>query len=90
MRTKDLQGYGHTGLEVRLNLMDQVAITDLVDSISEHIENIEDREKNNVPYMGNIIPDIKLALVFLRKLALANRDKASVFEEETKDIEVEA
>lgn len=90
MKTKDLQGYGHTGLEVRFNLMDQVEISHLLDRIEATINEQKEKINSLVIPVESILPELEKVAIFLRKLALVNRDKASVFEEENKDIEVEA
>ena len=90
MKSKELQGYGHTGLEVRFNLMDQVEISHLLDRIEATINEQKEKINNLVIPVESILPELEKVVIFLRKLALVNRDKASVFEEENKDIEVEA
>ena len=79
MQLTNLSGYGHQGLKVSLNLMDQYEITHLCERIECYLKNAEEVHAET----GEELPmteELQMALNFFSKLALPIKEKSNVFE----------
>ena len=98
MKTKERQSYGHSGLTVELNLMDQYELTHLAErlawhkSVNEEFENWKNNPVDPMPSEPSFpAEEIDKMLVFLNKLSLTSTSKATVFDiEEEENVEKEA
>lgn len=95
MKLDELKTWGHAGIKVTLNIMDQYSITNMVERIEGYFEskkefeeqqrdNFENLENGLVPVPECIDDELKMVLIFLKKLALADNEKSTVFDEEPK------
>lgn len=89
MELKELQVWGHAGIKVTLNIMDQFAITHIVERIESYFETKKEfEERDNFENLENgLVPipvideELKMVLIFLKKLALSENMVPTVFEE---------
>ena len=87
MQITNLQGYGHQGLKISLNLMDQYSITHMCERIECYLRNakeIHDETGEEFP----MLEELQMMLNFLSKLALPRDEKSTVFDEKTDEEEV--
>ena len=99
MKLDELKTWGHAGIKVTLNIMDQFAITHMVERIESYFEskkefeeqrdNFENLENGLVP-IPVIDEELKMVLIFLKKLALSENLVPTVFEEQKEEPKKEA
>lgn len=99
MELKELQVWGHAGIKVTLNIMDQYSITHMVERIENYFkskkefeeqrDNFENLENGLVP-VPVIDEELKMILIFLKKLALSENMVSTVFEEQKEEPKKEA
>ena len=99
MELKELQVWGHAGIKVTLNIMDQYSITHMVERIESYFkskkefeeqrDNFENLENGLVP-VPVIDEELKMILIFLKKLALSENMVSTVFEEQKEEPKKEA
>ena len=83
MKTKELTGYGVTGIRVELNLMDRYAAGQALDhakQLLETISNEEDFEKISFILTGEVISFLGAVSHLLEKLALNPSEESSIFD----------
>lgn len=79
MKTKEVRSYGHCGIDVHLNSMDQYAINHLVERFEAYLHALETAKAQGTPEPVEPEEEIDMCLVFLRKLALEPNYLPDVF-----------
>lgn len=86
MKSRILKNYGVTGIEVTLNIADQMQVNHAIDRIDATIKEWEETGgfDNNA-----VVDDFRVLRIFLNKLALKDTFKPTIFEEEKENEEAE-
>ena len=79
MKTRVLKDYGTCGIEIKLNLADQMQVNHAIDRIDATIKKWEE---DCVFDTLAAIEDFRVIRVFLKKLALEDSAKPTIFDEE--------
>lgn len=98
MKLDELKTWGHAGIKVTLNIMDQFEITHMVERIESYFETKKEfEERDNFENLENgLVPipvideELKMVLIFLKKLALSENLEPTVFEEQKEEPKKEA
>lgn len=80
MKSRILKNYGVTGIEVTLNIADQMVLTNLVDELDHKISDYCTSGINEFPF-----PEADKLLHFLKKLTLKDMTKPTIFEDEDEE-----
>lgn len=81
MKSRILKNYGVTGIEVTLNIADQMVLTHTVDRINAYIDDFEKHGEIN----RGVMDDLFTINMFLKKLVLKDAVKPTIFEEEKEE-----
>ena len=89
MKTKEVRSYGHCGIDVHLNSMDQYELNHLVERFEAYLHALETYKAHGGAQPVEPEDEIDTCLIFLRKLALEPNYLPNVFsvEDETKEEE---
>ena len=90
METKEIRSYGHCGITVHLNSMDQYAVNHLVERFEYYLHALETAKAEGTPEPVEPEEEIEMCLIFLRKLALKPNYLPDIFtpkEEENEEKE---
>ena len=80
VKSRILKNYGVTGIEVTLNIADQMVLTNLVDELDHKMSDYCTRGINEFP-----LPEVDTLLHFLKKLVLKDTVKPTIFEDEDEE-----
>ncbi len=86
MKSRILKNYGVTGIEVTLNIADQMQVNHAIDRIDATIKNWEETGGFD---NDAVVEDFRVLRIFLNKLALKDTFKPTIFEEEKENEEAE-
>lgn len=81
VKSRILKNYGVTGIEVTLNIADQMVLTHAVDRINGYIDDFEKHGEIN----RGVMDDLFTINMFLKKLVLKDAAKPTIFEEEKEE-----
>lgn len=81
VKSRILKNYGVTGIEVTLNIADQMVLTHTVDRINAYIDDFEKHGEIN----RGVMDDLFTINMFLKKLVLKDAVKPTIFEEEKEE-----
>ena len=82
MQITNVSGYGHTGLKISLNLMDQYTITHMCERIECYLHNAKETHDETGEEFP-MLEELQMIWNFLSKLALPHEEKSTVFDEKT-------
>lgn len=82
MKCKEIRDYGHCGITVQLNSMDQYALGHLVERFEDYLHALETSKAEGTPEPVEPEEEIKMCIIFLKKLSLENKFLPTVFEED--------
>jgi hypothetical protein len=86
VKSRILKNYGVTGIEVTLNIADQMQVNHAIDRIDTTIKNWEETGGFD---NDAVVEDFRVLRIFLNKLALKDTFKPTIFEEEKENEEAE-
>ena len=81
MKTKELTGYGVTGIKVELNLMDRYEASHLLERANHLQENIQTLEEGEpvMSVLSETMCILEMMGTFLSKIALKSSEKGDMF-----------
>ena len=85
MKSRILKNYGVTGIEVTLNIADQMVLTNLVNELDQKMFDYCTKGINEFP-----LTEVDTLLHFLKKLTLKDTAKPTIFEDEDEEQKKEA
>lgn len=94
MKTKELTGYGVTGIKIELNLMDRYEASHLLERVSHLQEDFQTLEEGEpmMSFLSETMCILDMMGAFLSKIALKSSEKGDMFtpeEDEPVDKETE-
>lgn len=82
LQITNLEGYGHWGVKVQLNLMDQYSITQMCERIECYLRNSKEIHAETGEEFP-MLEELQMILNFLSKLALPRGETSTVFDPKT-------
>lgn len=82
MQISDIQGYGHQGLKISLNIGDQYEITHMCERIENYVRNSKEIHAKTGEEFP-MIEELEKVFNFLSKLAFPINEKCTVFDPKT-------
>lgn len=82
MVVKEIRDYGHCGITVQLNSMDQYALNHLKEYFEDYLHALETAKAEGTPEPEEPEEAIQNCIIFLKKLSLDNKFLPTVFEED--------
>lgn len=82
MKTKELTGYGVTGIKIELNLMDRYDASHLLERINclqENTQVIESEEPVILSHLSEALNILEMVSIFFNKIALKSSEKSDIF-----------